>query len=241
MSVTPLPSLPMLPAEAPIAMPAQDLYGNSHGARDVPTSPHGMLVKRLLLLALTGAIGLAASSTVRMELSRDGLDWVEIALLVFFVPLFCWITFGFVSSAMGFFKLITGEHPGFTVLPSPASSLRHRIAVLMPVYNESVEEVFARARAMANSIAASGGAPWIDFFILSDSSPFHGKREEAAWRELAAEAPIKVYYRRREDNIARKPGNIAEWVRRFGASYECMLVLDADSIMSGDAIVGMAS
>lgn len=241
MIVTPLTDLPMLPAEAPIAMPVQELYGNAPSAGKVLTTPHGMMVKRMLLLTLTGVIGLAASSTVRMELSRDGLDWIEVALLVFFVPLFCWITFGFVSSTIGFLKLITGEHPGFTVLPSPASSLRHRIAVLMPVYNEGVEEVFARARAMANSIAESGGAAWIDFFILSDSNAFHGKREEAAWRDLAAEAPIKIYYRRREKNIARKPGNIAEWVRRFGGSYECMLILDADSIMSGDAIVGMAS
>lgn len=241
MSVTVLPAPPMLPAEAPLVMPVQNLYGNPPGAIEVLTSPHGMLVKRMLLIALTAVIGLAASSTVRMELSRDGLDWVEMLLLVFFVPLFCWIAFGFVTSTIGFLKLITGEHPGFTALPSPASSLRHRTAVLMPVYNESVEEVFARARAMASSIAASGGAPWIDFFILSDSNPFHGKREEAAWRELAAEAPIKVYYRRREQNTARKPGNIAEWVRRFGASYECMLILDADSMMSGDTIVGMAS
>lgn len=241
MSATPVPTLAMLPAEAPMAMPVQNLYGNPPGAREVLTSPHGMLVKRLLLLALTAVIGLAASSTVRMELSRDGLSLIEIVLLAFFVPLFCWIAFGFVTSTIGFLKLITGEHPGFTALPSPASSLRHRTAVLMPVYNESVEEVFARVRAMANSIAAAGGAPWIDFFVLSDSNPFHGKREEAAWRELAAEAPIKVYYRRREKNIARKPGNIAEWVKRFGSAYECMLVLDADSMMSGDTIVGMAS
>jgi membrane glycosyltransferase len=54
-------------------------------------------------------------------------------------------------------------------------------------------------------------------------------------------SPIALYYRRREKNIARKPGNIAEWVRRFGAAYECMLVLDADSMMSGQAIVGLAS
>ncbi|MFC6434744.1 MULTISPECIES: glucans biosynthesis glucosyltransferase MdoH [Novosphingobium] len=232
---------PMLPAESPMAMPIQNLWGNPPGAREVKTAPHGMLVKRLLLLALTAAIGLAASSTVRMELSRDGLDWVEALLLVFFVPLFCWISFGFVTATMGFLKLITGEHPGFTALPSPASSLRHKTAVLMPVYNEGVEEVFARVRAMAYSIAEAGGAPWIDFFVLSDSNPFHGKREEAAWHELADHAPIKIYYRRREKNIARKPGNIAEWVKRFGGAYENMLVLDADSMMSGETIVGMAS
>ncbi|MBT0667984.1 glucans biosynthesis glucosyltransferase MdoH [Novosphingobium profundi] len=230
-----------LPDEAPLAMPIQRLDGAPPGSIEVKTQPHGMAVKRLLLIALTAVIGLAASSELRFSFSRDGLDVIEVALLVFFVPLFTWIAFGFVSSTIGFLKLISGEHPGFTAIPSPAQSLTKRTAVLMPVYNESVEEVFARVRAMTKSIAKAGGAPWIDFFVLSDSNELSGRRELAAWQELAAEAPVNVYYRRREKNIARKPGNIAEWVRRFGGAYECMLVLDADSMMSGDAIVGMAS
>lgn len=230
-----------LPAEAPLAMPVQDLYGIAPGSIAVRTSPHGMQVKRLLLLVVTAVIAMAASSEVRFALSRDGLGLLDVVLLLFFVPLFAWISFGFVTSAIGFFQLITGKHPGFTAVPSPASSLRHRTAVLMPVYNESVEATFGRVRAMASSIAAAGGAEWIDFFVLSDSNAFHGKREEAAWREIAAEAPINVYYRRREKNIARKPGNIAEWVQRFGGAYENMMVLDADSLMSGDAIIGMAA
>lgn len=235
------PTPAMLPPEAPLDMPVQDLYGIPPGTIEVRTRPHGLLVKRLLLLALTAMIGFSASSSVRLALSGDGLDWIEMALLLFFVPLFCWIAFGFVTSAIGFIKLITGEHPGFTAVPSPASKLRHRTAVLMPVYNEGVDEVFARVRAMARSIAKAGGVEWIDFFVLSDSNPFHGRREEMAWRELARTAPIHVYYRRREQNTARKPGNVAEWVRRFGAAYENMLVLDADSMMSGETIVGMAA
>ena len=234
-------TLSPLPPEAPLAMPVQDLHGIAPGSIAVRTSPHGMQVKRLLLLAVTAVIALAASSEVRFALSRDGLSVLDVVLLLFFVPLFAWIAFGFVTSSIGFLQLITGKHPGFTAVPSPASSLRHRTAVLMPVYNESVEATFGRVRAMAASIAASGGAEWIDFFVLSDSNAFHGKREEAAWREVAAEAPINVYYRRREKNIARKPGNIAEWVQRFGAAYENMLILDADSLMSGDAIIGMAA
>lgn len=235
------PNLRQLPPEAPLEMPVQRLDGNPPGSIEVKTRPHGLLVKRLLLIALTAVLGLAASSELRFTFSRDGLDVLEVVLLLFFMPLFCWISFGFVSSAVGFLKLISGEHPGFTAIPSPASALRHRTAVLMPVYNESVEATFGRVRAMAKSIHEAGGGQWIDFFVLSDSNAFHGKRELAAWREVAAEAKIKVYYRRREENIARKPGNIAEWVRRFGAAYENMLVLDADSLMSGDAIVGMAA
>lgn len=230
-----------LPPEAPLDMPVQRLHGNPPASIEVETRPQGMLVKRLLLIAVTAVLGLAASTEVRFALARDGLDAIDMLLLCFFVPLFFWISFGFVNSAIGFLKLISGDHPGFTAIPSPASALKHRVAVLMPVYNESVEATFARVRTMARSIHRAGGGEWIDFFVLSDSSALHGKREEAAWREVASEAPINVYYRRREENIARKPGNIADWVRRFGAAYECMLILDADSLMSGDTIVGMAS
>lgn len=235
------PTLRQLPDEAPLDMPVQRLDGNPPGSIEVKTRPHGLLVKRLLLIALTAVLALAASSELRFTFSRDGLDIFEFVLLLFFVPLFAWIAFGFVSSAIGFLKLISGEHPGFTAIPSPASALRHRTAVLMPVYNESVDATFGRVRAMARSISEAGGGEWIDFFVLSDSNAFQGKRELAAWREVAAEAEINVYYRRREQNVARKPGNIAEWVRRFGGAYEHMLVLDADSLMSGDAIVGMAA
>ncbi|MFX8457338.1 glycosyltransferase, partial [Acinetobacter baumannii] len=42
-------------------------------------------------------------------------------------------------------------------------------------------------------------------------------------------------------NTARKSGNIAEWIGRFGASYDHMIILDADSLMSGDTIVRLAA
>ncbi len=232
---------PPLPPEAPLDMPLQRLHGPSPASIEVLTQPHGLLVKRLLLITLTAVLALAASTQLRMALARAGFDPLDLLLLVLFLPLFAWISFGFVNSTIGFLQLISGEHPGFTAIPSPAQSLRHRVAVLMPVYNEDVDATFGRVRAMARSIAAAGGGAWIDFFILSDSSAANGQLEQAAWAELARQAPIPVYYRRREQNTARKPGNIAEWVRRFGAAYECMLVLDADSLMSGEAIVGMAS
>jgi membrane glycosyltransferase len=232
---------PQLPPEAPLDMPLQRLHGPSPASIEVLTQPHGLLVKRLLLITLTMVLALAASTQLRMALARAGFDPLDLLLLVLFLPLFAWISFGFVNSAIGFLQLISGDHPGFTAIPSPAQSLRHRVAVLMPVYNEDVDATFGRVRVMARSIAAAGGAAWIDFFVLSDSSAENGVIESGAWSELARQAPIPVYYRRRERNTARKPGNIAEWVGRFGAAYECMLVLDADSLMSGEAIVGLAS
>jgi membrane glycosyltransferase len=137
-------------------MPVQRLFGNAGAARggNPPARPAG---QTLAADRTYRRAGLAASSEVRVAFSRDGLDVVEVVLLLFFVPLFSWVAFGFVSSTIGFVQLISGAHPGFVPVPSPAASLAHRTAVLMPVYNEDVDAVFARVEAMAYAIDRAGG------------------------------------------------------------------------------------
>ena len=44
----------------------------------------------------------------------------------------------------------------------------------------------------------------------------------------------RIFYRNRVENTSRKSGNIADFCRRWGGRYRYMIVLDADSIMSGD-------
>ena len=51
----------------------------------------------------------------------------------------------------------------------------------------------------------------------------------------------RIYYRRRRKNSSRKAGNIADFVTHWGGHYPHMLVLDADSVMSGEAIVRLAA
>ncbi len=230
-----------LPDEAPLEMSVQRLEGNPPGSIEVETAPRDLLAKRLLLLVATGLLGMAGSTAQRLAMSRDGLDWLEIVFLLLFVPLLCWIAFGFVSSFIGFISLMSGAHPGFTAITGSADRVRQRTAVLMPVYNEEVSAVFGRVEAMAASIAQAGMTGLVDFFVLSDSRPDHGEEELAAWRRVAGAAPIPVYYRRRAENIARKPGNIAEWLQRFGSAYEYMIILDADSMMSGNSILGLTT
>src|SRR5437773_7152762 len=50
-----------------------------------------------------------------------------------------------------------------------------------------------------------------------------------------------MFYRQRLENTARKSGNIEDWVKRFGAAYDHMIILDADSLMTGDTIVRLVS
>jgi membrane glycosyltransferase len=46
-----------------------------------------------------------------------------------------------------------------------------------------------------------------------------------------------VYLRHRRRRTHRKAGNVADFCRRWGRDYDYMVVLDADSVMSGDCLV----
>ena len=63
--------------------------------------------------------------------------------------------------------------------------------------------------------------------------------EEAAWVALCRRLDGfgHVFYRRRRKNENRKAGNIADFVRTWGAHYEGMLVLDFDLRLEGLSIV----
>ncbi len=116
---------------------------------------------------------------------------------------------------------------------------RARTAVLLPVYEEDAVRVFAAAGVMAASLGRVrlGQA---DLFVLSDTRSAEGAAaEEAAYGRLLAQRPAggtAVHYRRREQNTGRKAGNIAEFIGRWGAEYDFMVVLDADSLMTGEAM-----
>ena len=76
-------------------------------------------------------------------------------------------------------------------------------------------------------------------FILSDTRDDQiARAEQQSIRALQAmlSPGIELYYRRRAENTDRKVGNIADWVCRWGGGYDAMLVLDADSLMTGSAI-----
>lgn len=235
----------MLPPDAPLDMPTQRFRGWSPPPeegppRDVKTSPEGMLSRRILLVLLTGLLATAASAAIKQSLLGDGLDVWDLVLLALFFPLFGWIAFGFLNSLIGFVLMITRMHPGFVPAPRRQQRLTGRTAVLIPVHNEDVDAVFGRVGRMMHAIVDAGEADRFAFFVLSDSGEAEGETERAAWAMLAPTATVPLYYRRRTENTARKPGNVADWVRRFGGGYDHMMMLDADSLMSADAMIGMA-
>src|SRR5690606_41332870 len=87
-----------------------------------------------------------------------------------------------------------------------------RTAVVMPVYNEDTRRVIAGFEATLRSLAATGEVEHFDFYLLSDTTnPDVAQAELDAWQGLCerlGELSSRVFYRRREKNIARKVGNL---------------------------------
>src|SRR5690606_32749524 len=104
------------------------------------------------------------------------------------------------------------------------------------------KEVLARVEAMYRALEALGVIDLFDFYVLSDSTwPECVDRERAGYRRmlLRLRAGGRLFYRHRSPNVGRKAGNIADFIRTSGGAYDYMLVLDADSLMSGETIIEM--
>lgn len=239
------PPAPALPPEAPLAMPVQSLRVAPKGRGRPVTSPPGIWLRRAFVIG--GAILLAAFAAREMYLvlSVGALSWLEWIVLGLFVVLSLWIAFSFTSAIGGVFSLL--RHGGGPLGIDPADPLPDvsvRTALLMPTYNEPPARVFAGLEAIIRSLDATGRGDAFHIFILSDTTDGDiWVAEEAAYLSLRARlgGEGRIFYRRRPKNIDRKAGNIAEWVTRFGGAYEQMLVLDADSLMTGDCIVRLAA
>ncbi len=112
----------------------------------------------------------------------------------------------------------------------------------MPICNEDVVRVFAGLRATYDSLARTGDLAQFDFFVLSDTNdPDVRVAETRAWLGLcrAVGGFGRVFYRWRQHRIKKKSGNVADFCRRWGRNYRYMIVLDADSVMSGPCLTAL--
>ena len=194
---------------------------------------------RWLVLGLV--VSTTASATVRLWaiFQVDGLSAVEILLLGLFALLFSWIAVSFWMACLGAHAFWRGSAPPsrFPSAEGPMAGSRSRTVLVMPICNEDCAEVFARVQAMEDSLREIGRLDGFDFFLLSDSSdPACCAAEEAGWRWLRRRGGnARIFYRRRRHRTGRKAGNIAEFCENWGAAYDYLVVLDADSICAANS------
>lgn len=199
-------------------------------------------MRRSVLLALIMAQTALASYFMTGVLPYNGGEPLEIALLALFAVLFAWVSAGFWTAMAGFAVLLAGGDRYAISRPAAGSGPidpAARTALIMPICNENVQRVFAGLRATYRSLERSGTLERFDFFVLSDSDdPDTRVAESTAWLDLCRElgAAGRLFYRWRRHRIKKKAGNVADFCRRWGRNYRYLVVLDADSVMSGDCL-----
>tara|TARA_R110001632_G_scaffold41444_1_gene104115 strand:- start:1669 stop:3651 length:1983 start_codon:yes stop_codon:yes gene_type:complete len=179
--------------------------------------------------------------------SESGVTTLEVVLLVLFSITFLWISAAFWSAFIGFIlqlfdidplKLSRNKH---YVGHMDKVAINNRHAVVMPVYNEDTDRIMAGFEACLMDLERTGQLEHFDFYMLSDTqNPDMAQAELTAWHELCQRVgnlSENIYYRRREKNVHRKVGNLADFCQRWGYRYESMIVLDADSIMTGECML----
>lgn len=198
----------------------------------------------LVLLTTLATMALLSSAF------RDGdiTTPLEFALLLLYAVLMLWISASFWTATLGFAVLLrrqraaTQGHVGAAAPPTQVGPPCFKTVLVMPIYNEDPKRVFAGLRAIDQSLVEMGRQEQFEIFVLSDTrDPNLWVKEELQWRHWCQGEGVsgRVFYRNRIENTRRKCGNLDDFCRNWGGRYRYMVVLDADSLMSGPTLVEM--
>jgi membrane glycosyltransferase len=218
----------------------------------VLTTPTGLQAnaelarRRRIVVALNIVTYVATMAVAAYILGAGGWTLVDAILLVAFGLGLPWTVLGFWNALIGLRLLHFHRDPLAEVAPFAAAGdlptpLASKTAVLMTLRNEDPERAFRRLKAVKASLDATGEGARFSYFVLSDTNRPEVAAAEAAaadaWQREAGADAARILYRRRTDNTGFKAGNVRDFCERWGRDYELMLPLDADSVMTGEAIV----
>ncbi|MBW4022236.1 MAG: glucans biosynthesis glucosyltransferase MdoH [Proteobacteria bacterium] len=194
--------------------------------------------RRALVLVLNLGSWIGLGLVMAHVIGGQGWTPASIAIMALFLIGLPWTLLAFWNAVIGFVILRGTRDPAsYTNVALratvPDAPISRRTAICIAIRHEDVERVATRLAVMQGSLAATGAGAMFAFHVLSDSS-----RPDSVAAELAAfgNAP-GVTYRRRPANTGFKAGNLRDFALAAGSDAHFMLVLDADSLMSGAAIL----
>jgi membrane glycosyltransferase len=221
-----------VPPFAELPMPEQNLRRYVRERR-LPWPSFKTMLARIVTFGGALALTIYATSEMVAVVSVGIVSALQWAMVVLFAITFAWISLSAASAVSGVLfggvrRRAKGETRG-----------EQRTALVMPVYNENPAGTFAALLAMAETLLERDAAGF-EIFVLSDTTrPEIYIKETAAYHVLREKLGdrMRVWYRRRTDNVGRKVGNLHDFVTRWGGRYDFMIVLDADSILAPDTLV----
>jgi membrane glycosyltransferase len=225
-----------MPTEARLGMPSQDL---DYAPPRLPMDPVPAAVWFARIILVTVSLGITIYGVYQMlQVVRfASMTFLQGLMIFFFGVSLAWIAFSAGS-------VIAGASKRRDPRPDPANGLGDtRTALIMPIYNEDPTRTTAALQAMGEALQNIGANRAFEIVVLSDSTDADAwVRETAAVERLrrALAGAIPVWYRRRWRNVARKSGNVEDFVARWGGRYDHMIVLDADSLIDAPTLARLA-
>jgi membrane glycosyltransferase len=220
-----------MPTEAPLRMSPQDLrYKPSRRTRE--RSGSAVLYARFILIATT--VGVSTYGVYQMlQVVRFASMTLLQGLMIFFFA----VSLGWIAFAAG--SVLAGASKRRDATPPLAAGNASLTALVMPIYNEDPVRTTAALQAMAEALNDIAANHRFEIVVLSDSTHADSWVRETAAIDLlrkSLQSIMPVWYRRRWQNIARKSGNLEDFVSRWGSRYDHMIVLDADSLIDAPTL-----
>jgi membrane glycosyltransferase len=219
-----------MPPESPLDMRPQELRYRPL-RRSGRRLTAAVLYARFILLTITLGVTVYGVYQMLQVVRFASMTLLQGLMIFFFAISLGWIAFAAASVLAGASKR---RDPKPSSETSPALT-----ALVMPIYNEDPLRTTAALQAMAEALALIDAQRGFEVVILSDSTNADAWIREtlSVHRLRNALLPIMpVWYRRRWQNIARKSGNLEDFVTRWGGRYDHMIVLDADSLIDAPTL-----
>src|SRR5262244_510723 len=208
-------------------------------------APAPLTLRRALFFALVGTTIAALIGLLVVALSPGGFDAVDLVLVVLFAVTLPWYVIGFWNGVIGLCIMRFARDPVATVMPTTAritgqEPIIAATAILVCVRNEPVERTASFLAPLLRGLAAHQSAARFHVYILSDSdNPLIAAAEDMQFAAFAQrmQGRLALTYRRRTANTAFKAGNIRDFCERWGKDHDFAVVLDADSVMTAEAVL----
>lgn len=195
---------------------------------------------RFVFVASVIVLAVIATSLFFIIVTANGITNLHVVQITLLLLCCSWLSWGFITAVFGMVSRLRAEPRPLR----PDYVPQDKTAILVPVYNEDAEAVYARVAAMIEGLTSIDRLEHFHVHVLSDSTKAECVAEERRGHSaLLTRLSLagRLFYRHREKNTGRKAGNIADFVTRNGGAYAYMLVLDADSLMAPDTILEMVA
>jgi len=203
--------------------------------------------RRLAFGLLIAATTVVLAGWLFSILANVGFGILSMLLFVVFLIYTPSLAIPFWNSVVGF-VLIHGTRDALDVVCHAAKRagaddpIVGRVAVAMALHDEDATRAFAHFRTVMAALDRTGHGHAFDYHVLSDSSDTDvmaiEEREFQTWCAEGTNAD-RLFYRRRANAEGFKGGNVYDFCENEGKKYEILVLLDADSLMSGDRIINM--